>query len=54
MPRKTYTLSMEPEIVQAAKVKAGLIPFSRLVESLLKDFLRQDGSGHDQMQRGGA
>jgi hypothetical protein len=51
MSRRNVTLSLDPEIVERGKSIAGLIPFSRFVESLLlREIARENAAeedGHD-------
>lgn len=38
------TLTISPEVLEAGKVEAGLIPFSRWIESLIKQRLAEQSA----------
>jgi hypothetical protein len=44
--RRAYSLTLEPEIVWRSKEAAGLVPFSRYVEELLRRDLMAKGAKH--------
>jgi len=50
MTQKTFTLSLNPEIVARAKKIAGLVPFSRYVENLIVLNIRQVESFSERLE----
>lgn len=46
--RRNITISLDEEVVKRSKVVAGLVPFSRHVEHLLRqDLLKREEKGRD-------
>lgn len=43
MARKTYTFSLEDDVVESVRVAAGMVPLSRFIEAILKRELERLG-----------